>query len=487
MPHSELRELVLTGQSDALRAYSATIALESDRIFASEALNLMAYLGESDYSAADSYQEALRYKYSKTPVESYIEQITSMALTYIHFVYGRFDEARASANKALTINAHPVEIEENDRLALKKVLAEIAYILDDYEELKKIYEEVSNGDHQDDKQQAHYFVNMIRALYEQSRGDFKLALQISEQNIETAKRHNYVGIAHALSSDIVRARALISMAQPEKATEALGGIQREAEKFRQWPWYFLASGLTIRHLAISNQMTEALAIVRSERDLIATFTFKNSLGIFPDINELYVRYILQDEERMEVLLNRVPELILVKQLRAIHQEWQGQDLLDWIKALPDITPREKLYKLVAFADHYVDRESSAVEYAREALEVAEETHSIEFILRQYKLSHVFMKAALISPTPFTENISRLIGERIKINELNKKGALMDPLTNRELEVVKHLATGKPISSIADTLHVSMNTMKTHLRNAYRKLEVDGRDSAVKKAKELFLI
>jgi ATP/maltotriose-dependent transcriptional regulator MalT len=33
----------------------------------------------------------------------------------------------------------------------------------------------------------------------------------------------------------------------------------------------------------------------------------------------------------------------------------------------------------------------------------------------------------------------------------------------------------------------MNTMKTHLRNIYRKLDVDGRESAVEKAKSLFLI
>jgi ATP/maltotriose-dependent transcriptional regulator MalT len=30
-------------------------------------------------------------------------------------------------------------------------------------------------------------------------------------------------------------------------------------------------------------------------------------------------------------------------------------------------------------------------------------------------------------------------------------------------------------------------MKTHLRNIYRKLDVDGREKAVEKAKELFLI
>jgi ATP/maltotriose-dependent transcriptional regulator MalT len=41
--------------------------------------------------------------------------------------------------------------------------------------------------------------------------------------------------------------------------------------------------------------------------------------------------------------------------------------------------------------------------------------------------------------------------------------------------------------IGKELHISQNTMKTHLRNIYRKLQVDGRKSAVEKAKANFII
>jgi ATP/maltotriose-dependent transcriptional regulator MalT len=53
--------------------------------------------------------------------------------------------------------------------------------------------------------------------------------------------------------------------------------------------------------------------------------------------------------------------------------------------------------------------------------------------------------------------------------------------------LKHLTTGVPLSAIAKQLHISQNTMKTHLRNVYRKLGVDGRHTAVEKAKKLLLI
>ena len=76
----------------------------------------------------------------------------------------------------------------------------------------------------------------------------------------------------------------------------------------------------------------------------------------------------------------------------------------------------------------------------------------------------------------------------RINATNNlQGELDEKLTMRELEILKHLTTGNPISVIAKTLYISQNTMKTHLRNTYRKLGVDGRYSAVEKAKKLLLI
>ena len=162
-------------------------------------------------------------------------------------------------------------------------------------------------------------------------------------------------------------------------------------------------------------------------------------------------------------------------------------MLEWTKALPDSTAREKIYKLFAFSDYYADRESVAVDYMRQALILVEETGSIEFLLRQHKLFDVILKAANDLNTPFIEDIVRRVTERVRLNRESNRGELPVPLTTRELEIVRHLSTGNPISSISESLHVSMNTMKTHLRNIYRKLEVDGREKAVEKAKDLFLI
>ena len=90
------------------------------------------------------------------------------------------------------------------------------------------------------------------------------------------------------------------------------------------------------------------------------------------------------------------------------------------------------------------------------------------------------------PSVFLEELSRDCLKRVKLRNQSQLES-EESLTSRELQVLKQLATGKAINLIGKELHISQNTMKTHLRNIYRKLQVDGRKSAVTKGQESFLI
>jgi LuxR family maltose regulon positive regulatory protein len=65
--------------------------------------------------------------------------------------------------------------------------------------------------------------------------------------------------------------------------------------------------------------------------------------------------------------------------------------------------------------------------------------------------------------------------------------LIEPLTERELEVLRLLATYLKGPEIARELMVSLNTMRTHTKNIYNKLGVNNRQAAVRRAKELDLL
>ena len=66
-------------------------------------------------------------------------------------------------------------------------------------------------------------------------------------------------------------------------------------------------------------------------------------------------------------------------------------------------------------------------------------------------------------------------------------ALRDPLTERELTVLRFLPTMMSNAEIADELYVSVNTVKTHVKHLYRKLDVRDRRSAIRRARELRLL
>lgn len=65
--------------------------------------------------------------------------------------------------------------------------------------------------------------------------------------------------------------------------------------------------------------------------------------------------------------------------------------------------------------------------------------------------------------------------------------LEDPLSERELEVLAILATGKTNSEAAGDLFVSVGTVKSHTGNIYRKLGAKNRAEAVTVARNLGLI
>ena len=65
--------------------------------------------------------------------------------------------------------------------------------------------------------------------------------------------------------------------------------------------------------------------------------------------------------------------------------------------------------------------------------------------------------------------------------------LVEPLSDRELEVLRLLAANCSNQEIAEALVVSVNTVKTHISRLYGKLGVHTRFEAVERARALHLL
>jgi LuxR family transcriptional regulator, maltose regulon positive regulatory protein len=68
-----------------------------------------------------------------------------------------------------------------------------------------------------------------------------------------------------------------------------------------------------------------------------------------------------------------------------------------------------------------------------------------------------------------------------------RALLLEPLSEREAAVLRFLPTMMSNGEIAAELFVSVNTVKTHLKSIYRKLDVPDRREAVRRARDLELL
>ena len=65
--------------------------------------------------------------------------------------------------------------------------------------------------------------------------------------------------------------------------------------------------------------------------------------------------------------------------------------------------------------------------------------------------------------------------------------IVDPLSEREVEVLRHLAGERTGPELAQDLFISLNTLRTHTKRIFTKLDVSTRAAAVRRGRELGLI
>jgi len=65
--------------------------------------------------------------------------------------------------------------------------------------------------------------------------------------------------------------------------------------------------------------------------------------------------------------------------------------------------------------------------------------------------------------------------------------LIEPLSERELELLRLLTTSLSSTEIAQELFISVNTVRSHIKSIYGKLNVHRRRDAVQRAGKLGLL
>lgn len=80
-----------------------------------------------------------------------------------------------------------------------------------------------------------------------------------------------------------------------------------------------------------------------------------------------------------------------------------------------------------------------------------------------------------------------IKEKHRDSASEEEPAAAGLLTGQETRIVQYMAEGLSNKQIAETLHITSETVKSHLKNVFRKLDVNNRVRALQRAKELKIV
>jgi len=486
---NSMRQLIATGRAKELLTM-AHIVGDNSVIgkLKRQTVELIGLTADFQYENALSLIEEMIFAAKGSELEQFIYKFISAVKIYIDFATGRTEDLEKSYQAVRQESGRQLDLGVADKISILRTMAAKELIYDNAPALEALMIEAREIAESDKSPLVLYLLQGIEAAVLISQGEFKDALVVANNVISQADRNGYSGIFGPLDAMYVRARCFLEFAQTETALTEFEKIRNLAATWRQYSWQYLAESFLARDLALNGESAAALEIVRTERDRIAGLNFLNGLGTFADLTELFIRYTMKDWDRVGVLLGRVPEFLLVKRIRPIHQSMTGKKIERFSYVdLPEINAKDQIYKYLAETEEKIESEALAVLAMRKALDVGARVGAKETFLRQgADVLNVIIKIAGEQPTVYLEELTSAITSRLKQRSANAIG-LRASLTKRELEILHHLATGNAISSIGATLHVSQNTMKTHLKNIYKKLDAQGRDDAVLKAKNLYIL
>jgi LuxR family transcriptional regulator, maltose regulon positive regulatory protein len=256
---------------------------------------------------------------------------------------------------------------------------------------------------------------------------------------------------------------------------------------------FLALLDRARIWAARGQVRDALTTVGAARQVL-TSAASPVLLAQADEQEALLRLSLGDTHSPAELASNLPAarrgLLLARVALAAGDDHGVQQHLR-AAALGDLTPRQALVRQVLLAAAAIERgDPAAASLLGSALHAARGQGFLNtFVATAPQVaSYLVEHAAHLRSDPF---IDTLVAAALEVRAAqpgapSSSRVPAEPLTAAEERVLLLLPTSSYLQ-IADTLYISRNTVKTHLRSIYQKLGVASRAEALERAVDLRLL
>ncbi|MFN8115853.1 MAG: response regulator transcription factor [Bacteroidia bacterium] len=170
-------------------------------------------------------------------------------------------------------------------------------------------------------------------------------------------------------------------------------------------------------------------------------------------------------ESAEEAIKNIPKLNLDVVLMDIHLPLKTG--IDCIEELVPICPHTQFIMFTSFEDTELVFKTLKAGATGYLTKTTQPSKILDALMEVYK-----------GGSPMSSHIARKIVSSFHSNETNFE---LKKLSEREKEILNLLSKGYRYKEIADQLFLSTETIRTHIRNIYEKLQVNSRTEAINKA------
>ena len=190
-----------------------------------------------------------------------------------------------------------------------------------------------------------------------------------------------------------------------------------------------------------------------------------------------LRQLLELEPDIDVIAEASKGLECLELLETVHPQLILMDIsmpgINGIETTRLITAKHPTIKIVMLTIYQDDQ------YITEAIQAGAKGYVLKDVKRKELIK--IIRLVIQDQSYIDPAVANKLFSHVKKSHPDSLISAKPQLTRRELEVLTCMVEGLKDRSISDTLHISENTVRSHIKSIYRKLSVSSKSQAVAKA------